>query len=166
MAIKTQDFAGAVFLDPQDFEKRVRYTTTKAGQSVLSFQLVSQDRRQNERQEWETVAQHYQKCHVWDSKNRPYATALYELFQQRMAASPGQMVRLELSGVGKLVTRKWQDRDGNNQYSPEVTLYSVAVDVLAVQPVQQQSQSQAARDWDSRPSDNGWNTVKDEEPPF
>ena len=79
--------------------------TTASGQSVASFSLATSDRfktksgEQTERTEWHSIT-------VWG--------ALADVCAKYV--TKGKMLYLE----GKIQTRKWQDKNGNDRYTTEI----------------------------------------------
>ena len=80
----------------------VRYTPN--GNAVTTFTLAQSDSKKNEAGDWDTVANTYVRVTIWDTERDTYSDALAALDK-----GTKMVVR------GKLVTNKWQDKDGNTR---------------------------------------------------
>ena len=85
----------------------VRYTTN--GDAVADISIATSEKFKKgddyqEKTEWH-------KCVIWGQKAEFAKTYLKK----------GQLIYVE----GKLQTRKWQDKDGNNRYSTEVQVFTL-----------------------------------------
>jgi len=85
-------------------DPETRYTT--GGKTVVSFPLATSERHKNsETNEWEEKTE-WHNIVIWDK--------LAEIAEKHL--SKGKTVYLE----GRLQTRKWQDRGGNDRYTTEI----------------------------------------------
>ena len=135
---------GGVVRDPE-----IRFT--KAGNAVTSFTVAESDSRwDKETNEWVTTNTVYVPVTIWDEtrdNGKQWAHMASEQLRQ------GAQVAV----TGKLITRQWQDKDGQSRSRIEMLAQR-----FYTQPIVQQQQP-AARDKDpwavSKPAD-------DDQPPF
>lgn len=141
--IDYQYFEGGLVGDPE-----VRFTPN--GAAVTTFTLAQSDSKKNEAGEWETTQNRYLRVSLWDSERHTWSDALSGL-----AKGTKLVVR------GKLVTRQWQDKEGNNRSQLEVQAVHAYVDA-------------GTGNSNTAPQQTGW-TVQDnrggfgntdEQPPF
>lgn len=84
-------------------DPEVRYTTS--GQAVASFNLATGEKFKNKSGEWEERTE-WHRVTLWGK--------LAEIAGEYLAK--GKTVYIE----GRLQTRKWTDRDGNDKYTTEI----------------------------------------------
>lgn len=84
-------------------DPEVRYTTS--GQAVASFNLATSEKFKNKSGEWEERTE-WHRVTLWGK--------LAEIAGEYLAK--GRTVYIE----GRLQTRKWTDRDGNDKYTTEI----------------------------------------------
>lgn len=84
-------------------DPEVRYTTS--GQAVASISIATTEKFKNKNGEWEERTE-WHRITLWGK--------LAEVAGEYLAK--GKTVYFE----GKLQTRKWQDRDGNDRYTTEI----------------------------------------------
>lgn len=84
--------------------------TTQSGQSVLNMRVATSERRKQQDGTWADHAE-YHSVVFWGKRAEGLATFL----------GKGRAVAVE----GKIQTRKWQDKDGNDRYSTEVVAWDV-----------------------------------------
>jgi len=84
-------------------DPEVRYTTS--GQAVASFNLATSEKFKNKSGEWEERTE-WHRVTLWGK--------LAEIAGEYLAK--GKTVYIE----GRLQTRKWTDRDGNDKYTTEI----------------------------------------------
>ncbi|MCX7491496.1 single-stranded DNA-binding protein [Corynebacterium sp. P6129] len=101
--IPFQHFTGRLVADPE-----LRFTPS--GKPVANFRIANSDSKKNDRGEWERKAQVFLSCTVWDDAEA-VSNALHK----------GSEVVVE----GKLVTREWDDKEGNKRSSMEVQVRHV-----------------------------------------
>lgn len=105
MAIRhenTVTLIGKVFAKPE-------IRTTQSGKRFASFKLVTEENRKNkDTGEWERESE-YHNVTVWNTE----AVGEIEDTVHKFC-----VVRLE----GKIKTRKWQDRDGNDRYTTGIVV--------------------------------------------
>lgn len=111
--IDYQYFEGGLTGDPE-----VRFTPN--GAAVTTLTLAQSDSRKNDQDQWETTNQRYVRVTMWDTDRHTWSQAL-----QNLAKGTKLVVR------GKLVTRQWQDKDGNNRSQLEVQAVHAYVDPTA-----------------------------------
>lgn len=125
---------------------------TPAGASVAGFRVCTQPRIFDKNSgQWGDGDPSFWQCNMWRSKGEAAASQL----------SKGQLVIL----TGTVAQRQWQDKDGNNRSTFEVTVHEIGPAVMAPkggqaggsygQPQQSQSfQQQQADPWQSQGSIN------------
>ena len=84
-------------------DPEVRYTTS--GQAVASFNLATSEKFKNKSGDWEERTE-WHRVTLWGK--------LAEIAGEYLAK--GKTVYIE----GRLQTRKWTDRDGNDKYTTEI----------------------------------------------
>ncbi len=84
-------------------DPEVRYTT--AGQAVASFSLATSEKFKNKNGDWEERTE-WHRVTLWGK--------LAEIAGEYLVK--GKTIYVE----GRLQTRKWQDKDGNERYTTEV----------------------------------------------
>lgn len=135
----------------------VRYTPN--GRGVTTFTLAQSDSRKDEAGEWETTANCYLRVSLWDSQRVAWTEALAGL-------SKGTKLVVR----GKLVTNKWQDKEGNTRSQLEVQAFHAYIDAAAgaQAPQQQQGNGGGQSNWGAPATTGGFGqqAPKDEEPPF
>ena len=113
---------------------------TKDGRGVTSFTLAQSDNRKTDAGEWETTANLYLRVTLWDTDRHTWTDVLAGL-----SKGTKMVVR------GKLVTNKWQDKEGNTRSQNEVQAFHAYIDAAAgTQAPQQQSQPSGWQVQDSR----------------
>lgn len=113
---------------------------TKDGRGVATFTLAQSDSRKNDADEWETTANRYLRVSIWDNQRVAWTDVLAGLDKGT-----------KLVVRGKLVTNKWQDKEGNTRSQIEVQAFHAYVDAAAgTQAPQQQSQPSGWQVQDSR----------------
>lgn len=113
---------------------------TKDGRGVTTFTLAQSDSRKNDAGEWENTANLYLRVSLWDTDRHTWTDALADL-------SKGTKLVVR----GKLVTNKWQDKEGNTRSQNEVQAFHAYIDAAAGAPKpQQQSQPSGWQVQDSR----------------
>lgn len=131
----------------------VRYTPN--GRGVTTFTLAQSDSRKNDQDEWETTANCYLRVSLWDSQRVAWTEAL---------AGLGKGTKLVVRG--KLVTNKWQDKEGNTRSQLEVQAFHAYVDAAAGAPTPQQGNGGGQSTWGNTNTGGFGQAPKDEEPPF
>lgn len=145
---------------------------TKDGRGVASFTLAQSDNKKTDAGEWETTANLYLRVSLRDTDRHTWTDALAGL-------SKGTKLVVR----GKLVTNKWQDKEGNTRSQNEVQAFHAYIDAAAgaggatAQADKQPTgwaaqdtrggfgqQDQGQQGW-GEPATNG-NTKNNEEPPF
>lgn len=140
--IDYQYFEGGLVGDPE-----VRFTPN--GAAVTTFTLAQSDSRKNDAGEWETTQNRYLRVTIWDTDRHIWSQAL-----QNLTKGTKLVVR------GKLVTNKWQDKDGNNRAQLEVQAVHAYVD-----PTASTGNTQSNTVWPTTENKNRF-TNNDEHPPF
>ena len=147
--IDYQYFEGGLTDTPE-----IRYTPN--GKGVATFTLAQSDSRKNDADEWETTANRYLRVSIWDNQRVTWTDALADL-----SKGTKMVVR------GKLVTNKWQDKEGNNRSQLEVQAFHAYIDAATGAQAPQQQGSSEPSGWQVQDSRGGFGqTPKDEEPPF
>lgn len=142
--IDYQYFEGGLTDTPE-----IRFTPN--GRGVATFTLAQSDSRKNDADEWETTSNRYLRVSIWDNQRVTWTDALAGLDKGT-----------KLVVRGKLVTNKWQDKEGNTRSQLEVQAFHAYIDAAAGrQAPQQQPSGQSA--WGT-PSTGGFGS--DEEVPF
>ncbi len=97
---------------PRDAEQRF----TAQGQGITSFTLAQSDRRYNENtKQWDTTKALYLDVSIWDeSSDRKQNPVMWSALAA--ALRKGDQVAV----TGKLVTKQWQDKQGNNRQNIEM----------------------------------------------
>lgn len=145
----------------------IRYTPN--GRGVATFTLAQSDSRKNDAGEWETTANRYLRVSIWDNQRVTWTDALAGLDK-----GTKMVVR------GKLVTNKWQDKEGNTRSQLEVQAFHAYIDAAANTPAPQQQGSGGGQPAWGAPSTGGFgqqqgqqgswgepaNTGKEDNPPF
>lgn len=124
---------------------------TKDGRGVTTFTLAQSDNRKTDAGEWETTANLYLRVSLWDTDRHTWTDALTGLDKGT-----------KLVVRGKLVTNKWQDKEGNTRSQNEVQAFHAYIDAAGTQAPQQQPQPSGWQVQDSR----GGFASQDAEPPF
>lgn len=96
---------------------------TKDGRGVTTFTLAQSDSRKNDAGEWETTANLYLRVSLWDTDRHTWTDALAGLDKGT-----------KLVVRGKLVTNKWQDKEGNTRSQNEVQAFHAYIDAAAGTP--------------------------------
>jgi single-strand DNA-binding protein len=118
---------------------------TPAGKAVANFTVACNKKRKTEAGVWEDVASCFLNCTVWDRDAEAVAEEL----------TRGSQVTV----VGALKQRTYEDRDGNKRTAYDVDVYSVAVVVKARLADREKPAS--------APLDDPWATpAASTEPPF
>lgn len=113
---------------------------SKDGRGVATFTLAQSDSRKNDAGEWENTANLYLRVSLWDTDRHTWTDALADL-------SKGTKLVVR----GKLVTNKWQDKEGNTRSQNEVQAFHAYIDAAAGAPKpQQQGQPSGWQVQDSR----------------
>lgn len=99
----------------------VRYT--KDGRGVTTFTIAQSDSRKNDAGDWETTANLYLRVSLWDTDRHTWTDHLAGLDKGT-----------KLVVRGKLVTNKWQDKEGNQRSQIEVQAFHVYIDAAAGAP--------------------------------
>lgn len=140
---------------------------TKDGRGVATFTLAQSDSRKTDAGEWETTANLYLRVSLWDTDRVQWTDVL---------AGLGKGTKLVVRG--KLVTSKWQDKEGNTRSQLEVQAFHAYIDAAAGTPKPpQQSQPSGWQVQDSRggfskqdQGQQGWGepatTGNQDNPPF
>lgn len=163
MAIPLTTMTGRLTADPE-----LRYTAS--GTAVVNFRMAENDNKYNEdTREWETTSTLFLTVNAWERLAERVANGLQK----------GDTVMV----TGKLATRQWQDKEGNNRSTIEMTARDIrqtmhlprADDAGGYsgraggggQPPQQQQQ-QASDPWGGAPAapGGGFGAATDDEPPF
>lgn len=119
--IDYQYFEGGLTDTPE-----VRFTPN--GRGVCTFTLAQSDSRKTEAGEWETTANRYLRVSIWDSQRIKWTDTL-----------AGLEKGTKLVVRGKLITNKWEDKDGNPRSQLEVQAFHAYVDAAAGASTQQGS---------------------------
>lgn len=75
-----------------------------SGRPFVTFTLAQSDNKQTGSGEWETTANAYLRVTMWDTDHIKWTDAL-----------AGLAKGTKLVVLGKLITNRWQDKDGNNR---------------------------------------------------
>ena len=129
--IDYQYFEGGLTDTPE-----IRYTPN--GKGVATFTLAQSDSRKNDQDEWETTAQRYLRVSIWDNQKVTWTDVLAGLDKGT-----------KLVVRGKLVTNKWQDKEGNNRSQLEVQAFHAYIDAAAGAPKQAGGNTQTNVNWGS-----------------
>jgi single-strand DNA-binding protein len=134
-------FEGRLTADPE-----LRFLPS--GKALTNFTVVTEDRRKNEEtQKWEGKDSTFWRCTAFDQM----AENVVESLQK------GDAVIV----MGRIRQRDWQDKDGNNRTSYEVTVNEVGASLRwRTMP---HGAGKAER---SKPAEDPWATAPVEEPPF
>ena len=129
---------------------------TPAGKAVANFTVACNKKRKTEAGGWEDVASCFLNCTVWDRDAEAVAEEL----------TRGSQVTV----VGALKQRSYEDRDGNKRTAYDVDVYSVAL-VVRSRPADRERPSEPPRNdpWSggTQSSADPWAGVgSQEEPPF
>ena len=161
--IDYQYFEGGLTDTPE-----IRYTPN--GKGVATFTLAQSDSRKNDQDEWETTANRYLRVSIWDNQRVTWTDALAGLDKGT-----------KLVVRGKLVTNKWQDKEGNNRSQLEVQAFHAYIDAATSTPAPQQQGGQQPTGWQVKDNRGGFgqqnqgqqgtwgepaNTGKEDNPPF
>lgn len=111
--IDYQYFEGGLVDTPE-----VRFTPN--GKAVTNFTLAQSDSKKNEAGDWETTQQRYLRVNMWDNDRHTWSQAL-----------TGISKGTKLVVRGKLVTNKWQDKDGNQRSQLEIQAVHAYIDAAA-----------------------------------
>lgn len=153
MAIDTITITGGL---PRDAELR----WTPQGRAVTNFTVAQSDRKYNEQsQQWEDVRNLYLDVTIWNDSRQNNPIPWAEL---AATLSKGDKVAV----TGKLHTRKWQDKQGNNRSQIEFlanAFYIIGTQLdmpQQSQPAQSQGnqwgqQAPQAAAWDKQPAQAG-----------
>lgn len=167
MAIDVITITGGL---PRDAELRF----TPQGNAVTNFTVAQSDRKYNEQsQQWEDVRNLYLDVTIWNESKQNNPIPWAEL---AATLSKGDKVAV----TGKLHTRKWQDKQGNNRSQIEFLanafyLIGTQLDMPQSQPAQSQGnqwgqQAPQAAAWDkpaAQPAQPAGRAGEaDGEPPF
>lgn len=114
----------------------IRFTPN--GRGVATFTLAQSDSRKNDAGEWETTANLYLRVSLWDSQRVAWTDALAGLDK-----GTKMVVR------GKLITNKWQDKEGNTRSQVEVQAFHAYIDAVAGAPKQAGGNTQTNVNWGS-----------------
>lgn len=128
-------------------EPGTRYTPN--GKAVTTFTLAQSDSKKNESGDWETTTQRYLRVNMWDTDRHTWSTAL-----------TGISKGTKLVVRGKLVTRQWEDKDGNQRSQLEIQAVHAYIDATADTGAQQQPSG-----WQVQDSRGGFSN-NDEQAPF
>lgn len=128
---------------------------TPAGKAVANFTVACNKKRKAEAGGWEDVASCFLNCTVWDRDAEAVAEELCK----------GSQVTV----VGALKQRTYDDRDGNKRTAYDVDVYSVAKVVRSRSADREKPSGQPPQDPWSKPADSSvdpWASPPAEEPPF
>lgn len=150
--ISTQFFTGGLVADPET-------TTTPSGSTVSNFRIGESDSKKVNGQ-WETQNNLYLRVVAWDNDHKPLAQIAAQLRK-------GDQVCV----VGKLITRQYQTKEGENRTSTEVNAFDIYEKLTAPNAQQPSSggfgSNQAAA---PAPQSGGWGQPApipdDQQPPF
>ena len=140
MAIDVITITGGL---PRDAELRF----TPSGNAVTNFTVAQSDRKYNEQsQQWEDVRNLYLDVTIWNDtrQNNPVPWA-------ELASTLRKGDRVAVSG--KLHTRKWQDKQGNNR--SQIEFLANAFYVIGTQldvPQSSQQPPQPSGQWGNQPA--------------
>lgn len=137
---------------PRDAELRF----TPQGNAVTNFTVAQSDRKYNDQsQQWEDVRNLYLDVTIWNDTRQSNPVPWAEL---AATLSKGDRVAV----TGKLHTRKWQDKQGNNRSQIEFLanafyVLGTQLDMPQSQPAQSQGnqwgqQAPQAAAWDKQPA--------------
>lgn len=150
--IDYQYFEGGLTGEPE-----VRFTPN--GNAVTTFTLAQSDSKKNDTGEWETTQNRYLRVNIWDNDRHTWSQALAGLDKGT-----------KLVVRGKLVTRQWQDKDGNNRNQLEVQAVHAYVDPTAgtTNGNTQTNYNIGGNSINTQGNNNVWPTTdnNDEQPPF
>ncbi|MDN6172662.1 MAG: single-stranded DNA-binding protein [Yaniella sp.] len=133
---------------------------TNSGRAVTNFTVAQSDRKYNEQsQQWEDVRNLYLDVTIWNDSRQNNPIPWAELAD---TLSKGDKVAV----TGKLHTRKWQDKQGNNRSQIEFlanAFYIIGTQLdmpQQSQPAQSQGnqwgqQAPQAAAWDKQPAQAG-----------
>lgn len=125
---------------PRDAELRF----TPSGNAVTNFTVAQSDRKYNEQsQQWEDVRNLYLDVTIWNDTRQNNPVPWAEL---AATLSKGDKVAV----TGKLHTRKWQDKQGNNR--SQIEFLANAFYVVGTQLDVPEQQSQPSASWGGQPS--------------
>lgn len=145
--IDYQYFEGGLVGDPE-----VRFTPN--GNAVTTFTLAQSDSKKNDAGEWETTNQRYLRINIWDNDRHTWSDAL-----------SGLTKGTKLVVRGKLVTRQWQDKEGNNRSQLEVQAVHAYVEAGAGNSTGNTAPQQTG--WAVQDNKGGFGQPQQEgEPPF
>ena len=131
----------------------VRYS--KDGRGVVNFTLAQSDSRKLDNDNWETTAKRYLRVNLWDTDPHKWTDYLANLDKGT-----------KLVVRGKLVTNKWQDKEGNQRSQLEVQAFHAYIDAAAGAGAPQ-SESPAQSAWGNTGQSGFSNTTPaDDNPPF
>ena len=136
--IDYQYFEGGLTDTPE-----IRYTPN--GKGVATFTLAQSDSRKNDADEWETTASRYLRVSIWDNQRVTWTDALAGLDKGT-----------KLVVRGKLVTNKWQDKEGNNRSQLEVQAFHAYIDAATGAQAPQQQGGQQPSGWQVQDSRGGF----------
>ena len=161
MPIPFTTMTGRLTADPE-----LRYTAS--GTPVASFRMAENDSKYNEQtREWETASTLFLTVNAWERLAESVANCLHK----------GDAVMV----TGKLATRQWQDKDGNNRSTIEMTARDIRQTMhlpradgtggysgRAGGGGHPQQQQQASDPWGGAPAatGDGFSATTDDEPPF
>ena len=157
-------FAGGLTDTPE-----IRYTPK--GHGVTTFTLAQSDNKKNDAGEWDTIANAYLRVTIWDTDHIKWTDTL-----------AGLEKGTKLVVLGKLITNKWQDKEGNNHSQLECRAQHAYQSLAQYEPTPQggaQQQPPAPTGWQVQDKNAGfgggtqntWNNPaptgnNNEEPPF
>ena len=156
-------FAGGLTDTPE-----IRFTPK--GHGVATFTLAQSDNRKNDQDEWETTANAYLRVTMWDTDRIKWTDAL-----------AGLAKGTKLVVAGKLITNKWQDKDGNNRSQLECRGLHAYQSLAQYEPQGGAQQSPQPTGWTVQDKNAGFGggsgnntsgdpaptgTAKDDTPPF
>ncbi len=122
---------------------------TPAGKAVANFTVACNKKRKTEAGGWEDVASCFLNCTVWDRDAEAVAEELRR----------GSQVTV----VGALKQRTYDDRDGNKRTAYDVDVYSVAKVVRSRLAERDKPAEPSSQDpWSSAPAQGGgdpWSTT-------
>ena len=101
----------------------IRYTPN--GHGVTTFTLAQSDNKKNDAGEWDTVANAYLRVTMWDTDHIKWTDTL-----------AGLAKGTKLVVLGKLITNKWKDKDGNNRSQLECRAQHVYKTLATYEPQQ------------------------------
>lgn len=125
---------------PRDAELRF----TPQGNAVTNFTVAQSDRKYNEQsQQWEDVRNLYLDVTIWNDTRQSNPVPWAEL---AATLSKGDRVAV----TGKLHTRKWQDKAGNDRSKIEFLANAFYIIGTQLDMPQQQQQGDKAAAWDNQ----------------